>query len=152
MLYWWLHRAAFDTDWRSSELIVMHRSMCDLRFALAAALLRLTRCLHFSTGYTTGWVNYAKWVRSSGPSRMFYLFIYLFNRAYNRQRTRRSLTCHRAKSQCLTQKEPVIYINKLIKKTTDTKLRRILADNQKNLLLVNTTMNDTRGQERKGGV
>jgi len=22
MLYWWLHRAAFDTDWRSSELIV----------------------------------------------------------------------------------------------------------------------------------
>jgi len=25
-------------------------------------------------------------------------------------------------SQCLTQKEPVIYTNKLIKKTTDTKL------------------------------
>ena len=48
------------------------------------------------------------------------LFIYFIK--YNRQRTRRSLTCHTAMSQCLTQKEPVIYTNKLIKKTTDTKL------------------------------
>ena len=48
------------TGARVNSLCVMHRSMCDLRFALAAALLRLTRCLHFSTGYTTGWVSYAK--------------------------------------------------------------------------------------------
>ena len=34
-------------------------------------------------------------------------------------------------SQCLTQKEPVRYTNKLIKKTTDTKLQRILAVNKK---------------------
>jgi len=33
-----------------------------------------------------------------------------------------SLTCHTAKSQCLTQKEPAIYTNKLMKKTTDKKL------------------------------
>jgi len=38
------------------------------------------------------------------------------------------LTCHTAKSQCLTLKDPVKYTNKLIKKTTDTKLQRILAD------------------------
>jgi len=31
-----------------------------------------------------------------------------------------SLTCHTAMSQWLTQKEPVRYTNKLIKKTTDT--------------------------------
>jgi len=34
-------------------------------------------------------------------------------------------------SQCLTQKELVRYTNKLIKKTTDTKLQRILAVNKK---------------------
>ena len=38
---------------------------------------------------------------------------------------------HMAMSHCLTQKEPVRYTNKLIKKTTDTKLQRILAVNQK---------------------
>ena len=54
-------------------------------------------------------------------------------------------------SQWLTQKEPVRYTNKLIKKTTDTKLQKILAVN-KNLILANITMNDKRGQERKGGV
>jgi len=36
-----------------------------------------------------------------------------------------------AMSQCLTQKEPVRYTNKRIKKTTDTKLQRILAVNKK---------------------
>jgi len=56
-------------------------------------------------------------------------FIYFI--LYNRQRTRRSLTCHTAMSQCLTQKEPVKYTDKLIKKTTDTKLQRILAVNKK---------------------
>ena len=45
-------------------------------------------------------------------------------------------------SQWLTQKEPVRYTNKLIKKTTDTKLQRILAVNKKNLILANITMND----------
>jgi len=55
--------------------------------------------------------------------------IYLFN--ITDKRTRRSLTCHTAKTQCLTQKEPVKYTNKLIKKTTDTKLQRILAVNKK---------------------
>ena len=43
-------------------------------------------------------------------------------------------------SQWLTQKEPVRYTNKLIKKTTDTKLQRILAVT-KNLILANITMN-----------
>jgi len=57
-----------------------------------------------------------------------------------------------AMSHCLTQKEPVRYTNKLIKKTTDTKLQRILAVNQKNLILANITMDDKRGQEEKGGV
>ena len=47
----------------------------------------------------------------------------------------------------LTQKEPVKYINKLIKKTTDTKLQRILAVDKKYLILANITMNDKRGQE-----
>ena len=57
-------------------------------------------------------------------------------------------------SQWLTQKEPVRYTNKLIKKTTDTKLQRILAVNKKSntSILANITMNDKRGQERKGGV
>jgi len=36
------------------------------------------------------------------------------------------LTCHTAMSQCLTQKEPVRYTNKLIKKTTDTNYREYL--------------------------
>ena len=63
-----------------------------------------------------------------------------------------SLTCHTAMSQCLTQKEPVRYTNKLIKKTTDTRLQRILAVDKKNLILANITVNDKRGQERKGGV
>ena len=45
-------------------------------------------------------------------------------------------------------KEPVRYTNKLFKKTTDTKLQRILAVNKKNLILANITMNDKRGQER----
>jgi len=56
-------------------------------------------------------------------------FIYFI--LYNRQRTRRSLTCRTAMSQCLTQKEPVKYTDKLIKSTTDTKLQRILAVNKK---------------------
>ena len=57
-------------------------------------------------------------------------------------------------SQRLTQKEPVRYTNKLIKKTTDYKLQIILAVNKKNLigLLANITINDKRGQERTGGV
>ena len=41
------------------------------------------------------------------------------------------LTCHTAMSLYLTQKEPVRYINKPVKKTTDTKLQRILAVNKK---------------------
>ena len=53
-----------------------------------------------------------------------------------------SLTCHPAMSQCLTQKEPVRYTNKLIKKTTVTKLQRRLAVNKKNLILANITMNE----------
>jgi len=53
-----------------------------------------------------------------------------------------SLTCHPAMSQCLTQKEPVRYTNKLIKKTTVTKLQRLLAVNKKNLILANITMNE----------
>ena len=36
--------------------------------------------------------------------------------------------------------------------TTDTKPQRVLAVNKKNLILANITMNDERGQERKGGV
>jgi len=48
-------------------------------------------------------------------------------------------------------KEPARYTNKLIKKTTDKKLRRILAVNQKNLMLANITMNDKRGQEEGKG-
>jgi len=54
-------------------------------------------------------------------------------------------------SQCLTQKEPVGYTNKLIKKTTDTNYREYL-QLTKNLILANITMSDKRGQERKGGV
>jgi len=42
-----------------------------------------------------------------------------------------SLTCHTAMSQCLAQKEPVRYTNKLIKKTTNTKVQRILPVNEK---------------------
>jgi len=38
---------------------------------------------------------------------------------------------HSKESVLNTKKEPVKYTNKLIKKTTDTKLRRILADNKK---------------------
>jgi len=75
-----------------------------------------------------------------------YLFIFLFNI------TDKGPEGHTAISQCLTRKEPVRYTNKLIKKTTDTKLQRILAVNQKNLLLANITMNDNRVQERKGHV
>jgi len=56
------------------------------------------------------------------------------------------------KELVLNTNEPVKYTNKLIKKTTDIKLQRILAVNKKNLILANITMNDTRGQERKGGV
>jgi len=56
------------------------------------------------------------------------------------------------KELVLNTNEPVKYINKLIKKTTDIKLQRILAVKKKNLILANITMNDTRGQERKGGV
>ena len=52
--------------------------------------------------------------------------VYLFI-LFNRQRTWRSLTYHTAMSQCLTQKEPVTYTNKLIKNTADTNLQRILA-------------------------
>jgi len=48
-------------------------------------------------------------------------------------------------------KEPVRYTNKLIKKTTDTNYREYL-QLTKNLILANITMNDKRGQERKGGV
>ena len=49
---------------------------------------------------------------------------------------------HTAMRQCLTRKEADKYTNKLIKKTTDTKLQRILAVNQENLILANITMND----------
>jgi len=63
-----------------------------------------------------------------------------------------SLTCHTAMSQCLTQKEPVRYTNKLIKKTIDTNYRVYLQLTKKNLMPANITMNDKRGQERKGGV
>ena len=57
-----------------------------------------------------------------------------------------------SKESVLNTKRTGKYTNKLIKKTTDTKLRRILADNNQNLILANTTLNDTRGQERKGGL
>jgi len=57
-----------------------------------------------------------------------------------------------SKESVLNTKEPVKYTNKLIKKTTDTKLQRILAVSKENLIRANTTMSDTRGQELKGGV
>jgi len=63
-----------------------------------------------------------------------------------------SLTCHTAMSQWLIQKEPVRYTNKLIKKTIDTNYRVYLQLTKKNLIPANITMNDKRGQERKGGV
>ena len=43
-----------------------------------------------------------------------------------------SLTCHTAKSQCLTQKEPAKYTNKLIKKTTDKKTTLSVSSQQPN--------------------
>ena len=49
-----------------------------------------------------------------------------------------SLTCHTAMSQCLTQKEPVRYTDKLIKKTTDTRLEYLQLT--KNLILANITI------------
>ena len=57
-----------------------------------------------------------------------------------------------SKESVLNTKEPVKYTNKLIKKTTDTKLQRILAVSKENLIRANTTMSDTRGQELKGSV
>ena len=47
-----------------------------------------------------------------------------------------------SKESVLNTKEPVKYNNKLIKKTTDTKLQRILAVSKENLIRANTTMND----------
>ena len=76
-------------------------------------------------------------------------FIYFI--LYNRQRTRRSLTCHTGMSQCLTQKEPVRYTDKLIKKRQLIQNFREYLQLTKNLILVNITVNDRRGQERKGG-
>ena len=58
-------------------------------------------------------------------------------------------------SRWLTQKEPVTYTNKLIKKTTDANYREYLQLTKKfkkNLIPANITMNDKRGQERKDGV
>jgi len=81
--------------------------------------------------------------------QLIYLF-YLFN--ITDKGPERSLTCHTAMSQWLTQKEPVRYTNKLIKKTNRYKLQRILVVNKKNLIPANITMNDNRGQEWKGGV
>ena len=56
----------------------------------------------------------------------------------------------------LTQKEPVKYTNKKDNryKTTKTtkKVQKIRVVNQKSLILANITMNDKRGQERKGDV
>jgi len=76
---------------------------------------------------------------------MYFLF-FLFNI------TDKGPEGHTAMSQCLTWKEPDKYTNKLIKKTTDTKLQRILAVNQENLILANITMNDNRLQKRKNDV
>ena len=75
----------------------------------------------------------------------FGLFIYLFNI------TDKGPEGHTAISLWLTQKEPVKYTNKLIKKTTNTNYREYL-QLTKNLILANITMNDKRGQERKNGV
>ena len=47
--------------------------------------------------------------------------------------------------QCFTQREPVRYTNNLIKKRTP-------AVTKKSTILANTTMNDTKGQERNDGV
>jgi len=48
-------------------------------------------------------------------------------------------------SQCLTQKEPVRYTDKLVKKTTDTNYREYLQ-------LTKKSNTDKRGQERNCGV
>jgi len=53
--------------------------------------------------------------------------------------TRGSLTCHTAISQWLTQKEPVRYTNKLIKKTTDANYWKYLQLTKKNLIPANIT-------------
>ena len=54
---------------------------------------------------------------------------------------------HSKESMLNTKRTSKIYTNKLIKKTTDTKLQRILAVN-KNIILADITMNDKRGQEQ----
>jgi len=54
-------------------------------------------------------------------------------------------------SHCLTQKEPVRYANKLIKRQ-QIQNYRVYLQLTKNLILANIIMNDKRGQERKGGV
>jgi len=51
-------------------------------------------------------------------------------------------------SHCLTQKEPVRYTNKLIKRQQIQNYREYL-QLTKNLILANITINDKRGQERK---
>ena len=55
-------------------------------------------------------------------------------------------------SQCLTQKEPVRYTNKLIKKDNRHKNYREYLQLTKKSILANIIMNETRGQERKCGV
>jgi len=53
--------------------------------------------------------------------------------------------------QWLTQKEPVRYANKLIKKTTDTNYREYL-QLTKHLILANITMNDKNDHESSSSV
>jgi len=71
----------------------------------------------------------------------FIYFIYLIYQTKDPKVTNMS----HSNESVLTQREPVRYTNKLIKK-------RIPAVTKKSTILANTTMSDTRGQELKGGV
>jgi len=81
------------------------------------------------------WKNSSQCAVDSENSIKIYLFIY-----YNRQRTRRSLICHTAKS-VLNTKEPVKYTNKLIKRQPIQNYREYL-QLTKNLILANNAVND----------
>jgi len=106
--------------------------------------------IHFILNWLTATLNdsFVQWLTdtvnpSAHGNKINFLFI-----EYNRQMTHRSLTCHTAKSQCLTQKT-VKYTNLLKRQPIQNYSKYFQLT--KNVILANINTNDKRGQERKRG-